>query len=326
MKSNQATTTVVVCTVFPIFALLAVCLRVYSQKLKGNNVHADEYIIFSGLVVVYVLCGLMVYGAADGGVGWHIQDLQGRAGRAYIKIIFFGLLLWAASITLVRISLLVFYRRIFTLKPFQIANNVLIGVNIAWFTSLFFGAIFSSSLETIVQARINYPAWLLVNGTLDMVLDIMTLCMPLFVIRTLQIGVKKKFTLAGIFSLGFFCIVASAVRLGYYIQLIKMRQADRHFSTITFNCVLWSVIEPCASIIAACLPTYGPLFEEGHGLTTIFRSIASKVPLTSNKSHISLFSAHEDQLQKMYRNKTQSSSKERLKNNTVGNEFEIPVA
>ncbi|KAF7505270.1 hypothetical protein GJ744_001057 [Endocarpon pusillum] len=325
MNSSQATTTLVVCAVFPVLSSLAVCLRVYSQKLNGNNVHVDEYIIFSGLVVVYVLCGSMIYGAADAGVGRKTQDLRGRAGRVYNIIIFLGLFLWAASITLVRLSLLVFYRRIFTLKPFRIANNVLIGVNIAWFTSLFLGAIFSFPWETIVHPRINYPAWLIVTGALDMVLDTMTLCMPLFVIRTLQISVKKKFTLAGIFSLGFFCIVASIVRLGYYVQLANIRQPDRLFSNASFNCALWSVIEPCTSIIAACLPTYGPLFKEGLGLPTPFRSIASKFRLPSNKSQIS----HEDQRQKIYQNKTQSSStesKKRLKNKPVGNDFEIPVA
>lgn len=183
----------------------------------------------------------MIYGAADAGLGWEIQDLQAPAGRAYIKVagpllfsqivgmplmemqvIFIGQFLWAASITLVRISLLVFYRRLFPVEPFRIANTVLIGVNIAWFTSLFFvsqpfmhvnlsehcsllskGTVFSYSWKTTGQPSIHYPTWLIVNGALDMVLDIMTLCIPLFVIRTLRISVKKKITVAGIFSLGF---------------------------------------------------------------------------------------------------------------------------
>lgn len=41
---------VIVCTLLPLLALVAVCLRVYSQNLSGNRVHADDYIIISSVV------------------------------------------------------------------------------------------------------------------------------------------------------------------------------------------------------------------------------------------------------------------------------------
>ena len=50
---------------------------------------------------------------------------------------------------------------------------------------------------------INEPAFLLSMGAINMVLDIMTVCLPLFVIRTLHMSLKRKWSVGGIFALGF---------------------------------------------------------------------------------------------------------------------------
>ena len=49
----------------------------------------------------------------------------------------------------------------------------------------------------------NCDLWLISMTVLDMLLDLCILCMPLPIIRTLQISSKKKWSLVGIFSLGF---------------------------------------------------------------------------------------------------------------------------
>ena len=50
---------------------------------------------------------------------------------------------------------------------------------------------------------INEPAFLLSMGAINMVLDIVTVCLPLFVIRTLHMSLKRKWSVAGVFALGF---------------------------------------------------------------------------------------------------------------------------
>ena len=46
---------------------------------------------------------------------------------------------------------------------------------------------------------------------------------------------------------------------------------------ISVNNVIWSEIEPCASIIAACLPTFGPLIKSGVSLQSLAKSFHSQV-------------------------------------------------
>lgn len=53
----------------------------------------------------------------------------------------------------------------------------------------------------------------------------------------------------------------------------------------TVYCTIWSIIEPCNSLIAACMPGCAPLLrKENRGLPTVIRSMLSKVSLRSGSN------------------------------------------
>lgn len=57
------------------------------------------------------------------------------------------------------------------------------------------------------------------------------------------------------------------------------------FTATTVYCTIWSIIEPCNSLIAACLPACAPLLREKHrGLPTVIRSMFSMVSLRSGSN------------------------------------------
>ena len=70
------------------------------------------------------------------------------------------------------------------------------------------GELFSS--KTVSEAwqnafgpfSIDYPDFLLSMAAINMVLDAIVVCMPLFVIRTLQMAPMRKVQVSGIFLLG----------------------------------------------------------------------------------------------------------------------------
>jgi len=51
------------------------------------------------------------------------------------------------------------------------------------------------------------------------------------------------------------------------------------------NILIWSTIEPCVSIIAACLPTYGPLFRHGGTFKSLVSSIRSLMRTSKTSTH-----------------------------------------
>lgn len=50
------------------------------------------------------------------------------------------------------------------------------------------------------------------------------------------------------------------------------------------NLVIWSEIEPCLSIIAACIPTFGPLLRNGFPLNSFASSVRSWFKRSSSSS------------------------------------------
>lgn len=91
--------------------------------------------------------------------------------------------------------------------------------------------------------------------------------------------------------LGIFCVVAASVRFFYaYRQLnVVFTATAQEKGTITVLASLWSKIEPSTSIIAACLPTYGPLFSNTR-LGSIIRSTLSFFSASSRTAGSSNFS------------------------------------
>ncbi|CAD6589006.1 MAG: hypothetical protein ASARMPREDX12_003557 [Alectoria sarmentosa] len=76
------------------------------------------------------------------------------------------------------------------------------------------------------------------------------------------------------------CIVAGAVRLYFGYKLSEFKGVvvrDSYYSYVSINLIIWSEIEPCMSIVAACLPTFGPLIQGGFSLPSLARSFQSRI-------------------------------------------------
>jgi len=71
------------------------------------------------------------------------------------------------------------------------------------YTSLYFqGTLVVYHWASPFHLPIDYSAWLVAHGVLNMVMDVITLSLPLFVIRRLTLNFQKKCAVAGIFWLG----------------------------------------------------------------------------------------------------------------------------
>jgi hypothetical protein len=114
------------------------------------------------------------------------------------------------------------------------------------------------------------------------VLDFLVLCLPLRSIYKLQLTIANKFKVSLILWLGLFCVIAASVRFYYsYKQLAVVFAATaQEKGSITVMSAMWSKIEPSSSIIAACLPTYGPLLSHS-SLGTMIKSARSFFSISS---------------------------------------------
>ncbi|KAF7871865.1 hypothetical protein EAF04_003972 [Stromatinia cepivora] len=259
---------VIICVLFPFLSGLAVGLRSYAQKrLLGSPFRTDDYLLIFGQIIALSTCMMGIYGACAAGFGWPLQDIA-RFGveEPFGKMVLASHVLWASSVSVVRIGLLFYYRRLFSTRTFMIADTTVIILSVLWWMTAVLTTTISFTWDAEFQQAqfsINFFGWMIAATVMNISLDIATLALPVFVIRSLMLSRKKKIMVSGIFTLGIFCIVASLVRL-YYIAtfyIIKHPTPEESASAI-FHAFIWAIIEPCTSIIAASLPTYAPLIKK----------------------------------------------------------------
>ena len=111
------------------------------------------------------------------------------------------------SVALVKISLVLFYKQIFATQRFKTAANILIGIILAWLIAFFLTTLFqawpiSTNWTGVGTMIMNEGAMYIASCVTDIILDIAVLCMPLPMIKSLNLSTKKKWNLVGIFWLG----------------------------------------------------------------------------------------------------------------------------
>lgn len=135
----------------------------------------------------------------------------------------------------VKLSVLFFFRRIFTIKKFRVVNNYLIALIVAWTLAFFFADLFSCGVHPEAnwdpQAKekyhcINLFAMLLTFAVTDVVTDIAILWMPYPQIKNLHMSTRDRWGLAGIFLMGTLDLVIGIVRLGFIVA----NQSESTFS------------------------------------------------------------------------------------------------
>ena len=139
----------------------------------------------------------------------------------------------------------------------------------AWTVAFFFAEVFVCGTQPQVKWTAGAVKHCVDETALDMAFavtdtfgDILIVLMPYPVIRKLQIGTREKLGLVGIFLLGTLSTVASIVRLAFIIEASysDFGNGSNKQASGTPPAV-WSLIEPCIGILAACLPPLGPLIR-----------------------------------------------------------------
>jgi len=126
----------------------------------------------------------------------------------------------------IKLSVLFFYRRIFTVKRFRIVNNWLIALIVVWAAAFCAADAFvcgvhpEAQWDPIAKKKyhcINVFYVLLVFAVTDVVTDIAILVTPYPQIKKLHVTKREKWGLAGVFLLGALDLLIGIVRLGFIV-------------------------------------------------------------------------------------------------------------
>ncbi|KAL8710589.1 MAG: hypothetical protein Q9220_004813 [cf. Caloplaca sp. 1 TL-2023] len=251
---------------FFVLAFVAVFLRFWSRLLKRAPIAADDYVIVFGL-----LCN--TGGLILTCIGKHVVTVDPVNYIPLLKTFFAFEILYTCTITSAKLSILLFYRRIFETPLFRRLTTAVGILVLAWFAAVILVSVFSCKPvnaywdKSILDAKcIDSRQFFLGNSIANILTDVFILALPVRMVWHLQVLRSQKVLLTLIFGLGGFVVIVSSARVAFIIEV----GPDITWDYV--NPVLWSAFETCTAVICACLPTLKPVVQYA---VTGLRSIRS---------------------------------------------------
>ncbi|KAL7917298.1 hypothetical protein ACQKWADRAFT_45738 [Trichoderma austrokoningii] len=283
--SLVTTTLLVISIVAPVLGTLAVGLRCYTRTLKKQSLSGDDWVCMAAQVAAWANSINIFVAAGLAGIDFTYPSLSPLASAVvFLRCLWIEGFPLVFSLTFVKIAILLFYVRIFTFPGFKLAVHIYIGILSAWcFAMIICQLLAANPIQdawnplAVNPLRFDYNQFSLAFAGMSIVFDVIVLFFPIPVIRKLQMNRRRKIQVVAIFWLGIFCCISSAVRFYYIrteiVQTTASMGADRYLNMSA--AFIWGTIEPNASIIAACLPCYAPLFVKLGGLPTLLANFGS---------------------------------------------------
>ncbi|GKT97107.1 integral membrane protein [Colletotrichum tofieldiae] len=260
-RSNEVKTVAIALSVitFP-----AVALRCISRWKTTHRLWWDDWMAVLATILLAGLAGIEI-ASADLGFGTHYWNVELAKGTKLIQLFYVVQMLYILIQVFAKISILLFFSRIFPARWFQLTVRYFI------IFLLVHGAIFllviifqctpiSSTWDRSIPNRkcLNVTAIGYAGAVFSIAEDLVILALPIPELLKLQLNIRKKIALGFMFSLGSFACITTMVRLKYLVMFSST------FDTTWDNVdiVIWSIIEEFCAILCASLPALRPLLQK----------------------------------------------------------------
>ncbi|KAH8802675.1 hypothetical protein F5884DRAFT_836613 [Xylogone sp. PMI_703] len=262
-NGNQLVITAVV--LLPL-TYIAVGLRCYVRLRIIKSFSIDDLLLVLSLCLFTLMCAFIFIGVHYG-MGRHIATISIDRTVQGLKYQTFTVLAYEVCMTLVKLSVAIFLRRIAVSRHFiWLIKGSMIILTI-WSTTLFLFTIFECSPVqaqwdiTIVDGKcvsahtIEQASY--AQSALGICTDWFYAILPVLMLWNVKLNLHTKATVGIILSMGVFASVATIVRFRYIITVTALDDL-LYATTIT---MVWTFIEPGVAIIAASLVTIRPLLR-----------------------------------------------------------------
>ncbi|KAM0794973.1 hypothetical protein BDR22DRAFT_637166 [Usnea florida] len=277
---NRRQTQIVSVTSMLIFlSTLAVTLRLVSRRISVRHISPDDYVIVFALLLSYGDCICQFVGVHYG-LGQHIGQVGKESEVRYLIILYILQLFWNTTLPAIKVSILLFYRRLFPVRRLLVASSIIGAIVLAWYIAIQITAIFQCLPIHYYWRRvgdghcIQTTNFYIILASLNLATDVAVLILPIPFIWHLQVRKSKKLSLSVVFLLGSLVCVTSIIRLQ---TLTEIDTQDITWSNAYPG--LWTAIEASLGITAACLPSLSPVVH------ILIRHLLSTTTQTPTESH-----------------------------------------
>ncbi|KAI0152961.1 hypothetical protein GGR57DRAFT_513190 [Xylariaceae sp. FL1272] len=248
--------------VFQVLSTTFLALRFWAAIRSGRPLFADDVLICLAYASVAALGGVVTWGVLNG-MGKRLAELTTAQLVIQVKALLAVQFTYLSTTVFAKLSVIWLLRRIYATPKFRRLCYGLMGLNLVYFVS--FTIIYLTNCIPISELWHHQPGGHCRNTTTgdyatigaNLFLDALVLVLPLPVLWGLKMSVKDKITITAMFSLGTLTMTTLLWRLAV---TIKVRSSPEWVLTLCqVGCI--AQIELHVSIIAACIPTLGPLFN-----------------------------------------------------------------
>jgi hypothetical protein len=268
---------VVLSNVFVSIAAAFVVVRfVFKLVYTASEIGWDDWTVLATLMTAAPSAIITVFGTVKHGLGQDLWTLSPEEITKMLKYFYIMASLYFTQVTLLKLTLVFFYIRVFPSTPVQ---------RLLWGTVIFvFLWGFTFVVVAIFQCRpisffwthwdglhkghcLDINAITASNAGISIALDLWILGIPLWQLWGLKMHWKKKVGVALMFCVGTFVTVVSILRLSALVHFAQSANASWEFYDVS----VWSSVEICVGIMwsvpclvytshilklySACLPT-----------------------------------------------------------------------
>ena len=239
---------------------------------------------FVSAICIYV-------GAADGDLAQHVElDAEGNGIWTHRDVVFLEINFaqqLSATLTfgLTKLSVLLFYKRVFRGNTFNAAVWTMISIVGVWTTAFFFANLLQcypiqlnwEASGALAASCIQTNTMYLAQAWTDILTDVMILSLPIPCIWALQMPARHKVGVTAIFLLGLLTVLSGIAKLVVFYHIIALAEGgDYDITWFETPSLVWQFVESTLGIVGACLPLLRPLFAgtSTKGFMRNLRSVA----------------------------------------------------
>ncbi|KAH6645895.1 hypothetical protein BKA67DRAFT_582660 [Truncatella angustata] len=265
-------------------------MHIIARKFSLREYGVDDYIMFV-VLALYLPFTILGQYARLTGFGVDIWTESSATITTALKLFFVDESFYLALLALCKIVMLCFFLRIFPNKWFRIAVYVTIGFVALTAILLIFLQIFQcwpinynwegwkgtyGSHHCFNVNTLTYTA-----GAISIFQDCLLLVLPLPLLLTLNTSWRKKINIVVMFSLGFFILLTSSIRLRYIVQFARTLNPTWDYVDV----LIWTALEVNISIIVICLPAIRAFLSQSVPkiFGTTVRSASASQPISGTR-------------------------------------------
>lgn len=246
---------VVLSNVMIIVSAVFVVIRfAFKATVSRMDFGYDDWCVLATLISAIPSAIVTVYGTVKNGLGQDIWALTPQQITEMLKWFYVMASLYFAQVMLLKLSLILFYVRVFPSKECQ---RLLWGTVVfvaLWGTAFIIAAIFQCQPIHYFWTKwdgmhegtcLDTQAIAASNAAISIALDFWVLGIPLWQLWGLKLHWKKKVAVAMMFCLGTFVTVVSILRLQALVHFAASSNASWEFYDVS----VWSTIEICVGIM-----------------------------------------------------------------------------